>query len=40
MIKFETVGDDEENIVDLKITQDLQIDDFVKMIKEEIVNKE
>ena len=40
MIKFETVGDDEENIVGLKITQDLQIDDFVKMIKEEIVNKE
>ena len=39
MIKFETVGDDEENIVDLKITHDWQKDDVVKMIKEKLTNK-
>ena len=39
-MKVEPVGDDEQNIVDLKITRDLQIDDVVKIINEKLINKE
>ena len=35
-MKFDPVGDDEENAVDLKISKDMQLDDVVKMVMQNI----
>jgi len=35
-IKYEPASDDEENVIDLKITRDMQLDDVVKIIMEKL----